>query len=95
MDIQQQIDVLSDRINQTLIDLEQAMFEVIKSREKVVKLEIADLHDRLISLEQDIEEKNKKLLCDDCVKCFRHCQCEINYIVSDLFVPTSPVSESE
>lgn len=86
MDLQQQIDNLTKRFDQTLEDLEQAIKGVIEARENMLRLEISILNDRMTIIEQDMMQNNK-MLCSDCEKCIQHCQCEINYLVTDLFDP--------
>lgn len=87
MDIQEQIDNITKRIDDTLIQMQNLVISIIESKEKVLKMEISYLNDRVALL----EEQNKNI-CHNCISTLSNCKCEINYMTNPDNINTSNLS---
>lgn len=58
MDIEEQIKEISAKIDARLDEIEQLVMSIVETKEKILKLEISMLKDRITNLEQSRDDIN-------------------------------------
>lgn len=58
MDIEEQIKEISAKIDARLDEIEQLVMSIVETKEKILKLEISILKDRITNLEQSKDDIN-------------------------------------